>query len=96
MVVMSIFPTTLDSKVSLSVIWLSSQTNEVITWANPVWPVDQIEPVNLTQERPGGLTGPAQPTMPLSVGGRLDRPAESVPFFSFVPLRFFRFADILP
>jgi hypothetical protein len=36
----------------------------LITWQNPVRPGDQIEPVNLTQVRPGGLTGPAQPTLP--------------------------------
>lgn len=36
----------------------------LLTWHNPVRPGDQIEPVNLTQVRPGGLTGPAQPTMP--------------------------------
>lgn len=36
----------------------------LITWHNPIRPGDQIEPVNLSQVQPGGLTGPLQPTVP--------------------------------
>jgi len=45
--------------------WLSLHVGySLIMWNNPVRPGEQIQPVNLTQVAPGGLTGPALPGVP--------------------------------
>lgn len=45
--------------------WLSLRVGYgLITWNNPVRPGEQIQPVNLTQVSPAGLSGPALPAIP--------------------------------
>jgi hypothetical protein len=45
--------------------WLTVRAGySLLTWNNPVRPGDQVQPVNLTQVSPAGLTGPAFPGVP--------------------------------